>query len=644
MLLGVSALDVSHGALSDHGALPPPSAGLREDNPPKHSMTEAADADEADSTNNCRTMAPNNDCATIPNPSKEECSKYYDEQEGNRGCVLHQGKCDGSPGIAFKSCSTALRHYATKTDPGYVNRPVKSINLAAAPDFEFFKLASADKLGDKLGDPHAQTGIQTADGGFAIVGKGVKSAEALPTQAGQSGAFAAKLNAHGETQWAWESVYNGFDMAVNLVQLPQPDGSPGGDLMVVGFRTVDGTPFPSITLLEIATGKETWTTLLFQGDGSYVTHKNDPGLIPDCTANLQSDPDCQSLKYGGLAASIDINGESVVISGMRRAKIAQLPTPVPAGFVTFIQFHSAGNPEPGEANAFVAKLPFTALMSGAAPTDADFAWVYESSKSFSYANTVRFHPGGDAVATLTSFIKPGVPEAGGVVRLAGDTGARVWGPHSVNTTVGALEPTDFKVSEDGSFLLFGGMTAWNSTGVNGKGVGTPTSLSEGTTTGGTAGIAGLIAKVDANDGYTVIWAKRYGVGNDPLIDSTLLLNECWGITETPGGGVFLSCAVGIEGGSCNGVLTGQTSKADCLVGKVDTRPGAVDQPPNMWSMLSIQTDANGELLWQRVDGRKGEGGKSVGSAGEFPITCSDGSVAVVVDDVLGCGVAKYKPR
>jgi len=73
--------------------------------------------------------------------------------------------------------------------------PVKSINLPAslAPDFY-----ATDDMSRSTDDAHAVHGIQTADGGYVMCGKGLEAEKPFSTDA-----FAVKFDSKGAYVWGF---------------------------------------------------------------------------------------------------------------------------------------------------------------------------------------------------------------------------------------------------------------------------------------------------------------------------------------------------------------------------------------------------------------------------------------------------------
>jgi hypothetical protein len=156
-------------------------------------------------------------------------------------------------------------------------------------------------------------------------------------------------------------------------------------------------------------------------------------------------------------------------------------------------------------------------------------------------------------------------------------------------------------------------------------------------------IEGALTKVSASSG-TSAWTKNFSVGGNPK----LIFNECWGgAVALDGSGIAVSCGAGIEG--CE-ELSGQ-DRTDCDAGLGDKRDGAYPRGAGNWQSFVFKADLDGNLLWQRVDSYRwpaetadmGSASFDPGSsAAEWIVQASDGSLAVLTDEVFGFGVLKLE--
>ncbi|CAM9944644.1 unnamed protein product, partial [Heterosigma akashiwo] len=128
------------------------------------------------------------------------------------------------------------------------------------------------------------------------------------------------------------------------------------------------------------------------------------------------------------------------------------------------------------------------------------------------------------------------------------------------------------------------------------------------------------------------WSRSYTAGGKPQI----IYNECWGLQSLPDGYV-LACGTGIEYCKPRGAV---------LAG--DARRGAVPRRAGVWQSLVVRTDADGALLWQRVDQYREQGSPELGnkgwseysSASEHAILGANGSLLFVQDEQGGAGLMK----
>ena len=131
----------------------------------------------------------------------------------------------------------------------YDNFPLRSTNVNGSQPVEFYVSPDIGAYG--LVDPHPVHGTLLLDGGYVMAGKALECEAAGATRR----AFAVKLNATGSIMWVWSSTTASSSDAANAVlQLPN-----GGELIVVGYRTLGGVPQRTITQLSLGSGVEAWT-------------------------------------------------------------------------------------------------------------------------------------------------------------------------------------------------------------------------------------------------------------------------------------------------------------------------------------------------------------------------------------------------
>jgi subtilisin family serine protease len=281
-----------------------------------------------------------------------------------------------------------------------------------------------------------------------------------------------------------------------------------------------------------------------------------------------------------------------------------------------MHFRSFGNVD--EGRAFVARMPAAQLLApDVAPSASGVDWVHRASPS-TYATCHAVDRLGDDVVAL--LYGEGGPEGGpaearqaALLRLDAAGGAR-WGPLDYGDWHG--EGTDIAVA-DGDVVISGHRHAYQPNGAK--------------------WLTGAASRVNASDGARVWTTDVLAGGNRDLI-----FNECWSVAAASGG-VVLGCGTGIE--DCNGAR----NTTDCHAGRGDLRPGAIARAPSVWQQLVAHVAANGDLLWQRVDSRRGEGDAPLpqmtaeaftSSASEWIVVSSDQDVFSISDESVGCGVLR----
>jgi hypothetical protein len=109
-------------------------------------------------------------------------------------------------------------------------------------------------------------------------------------------------------------------------------------------------------------------------------------------------------------------------------------------------------------------------------------------------------------------------------------------------------------------------------------------------------------------------------------DPRLIFDECWGIQGLSDGGVIVGCGTGIEG--CDLVSDGAL-KQQCNT-----------DPRRTWRGYVVRFDAQGQIVWQRVDSfvEAGTGDDVADSASEYIALLPDGGFLSVVDQGFGIGL------
>ena len=287
-------------------------------------------------------------------------------------------------------------------------------------------------------------------------------------------------------------------------------------------------------------------------------------------------------------------------------------------------FKSYGNAPSGKP--VIMRVPVTAFTGGSKPTvfPAAGGWT----KTFDALDYMTAHAArpvnsaGDVVALLwgeEAF-------AAGLV-LLDSTGKIKFGPTSFGVVHG--EGTDVVVTT----AVGGGDAAFAITGHG---------------DGGVAGeLSGRLTKVSLTGAR--LWSKSFSSCGAPNACGTKFIKtECWGLQPLDDGGVVLACGTGIE--NCEG-MTG-AMKTDCKANKAlkgDTRAGAYDRAASVWQSMAVRTDADGGVVWQRVDQLRAAGEPALGAAGwaaessasEYVLRRpSDGAMVFVNDEAIGIGILK----
>ena len=147
----------------------------------------------------------------------------------------------------------------------------------------------------------------------------------------------------------------------------------------------------------------------------------------------------------------------------------------------------------------------------------------------------------------------------------------------------------------------------------------------------------------------MLFSKHYR--SVPVGNAAHYINECWSVESTEDGGALIACGTGIE--DCSAFTGDQLTDctANMPIRGTDTRPGAVLPPVSNWQSYIIRTDADGELMWQRVDARRDPGSPKLGttgftfagSASEYVARTRDGGYVFVQDEAAGLGILKMAP-
>jgi hypothetical protein len=234
----------------------------------------------------------------------------------------------------------------------------KSKHLANAPPISFYTGSKGGRSMEEveenvpilqLEDPHAVVMAAGKHGVTYIAGKTMECGDhCAPPQrvASSSDAFAMKMDASGLPVWGWKSNLAKKDAANGIAVLPS------GDVLVGGYRYVNGIGVRSVTKLSGDSGTEDWTMTSFgDGIGQYA------GAM-----------DAESKQMFGMHGAIElitIEGDDVIISGYTRSGGLK-------GHAGDLQFKSYGN---SGGKAWVAKIPVSKMESNTAFSTSDLTWA-----------------------------------------------------------------------------------------------------------------------------------------------------------------------------------------------------------------------------------------------------------------------------
>jgi len=457
------------------------------------------------------------------------------------------------------------------------NFPAKSVNLNAAYQVEFFKaqhMTESPPLGlAPADDAAACTGVELVDGSYLLGGNSIESdGSTIPE------GFATKLTATGDMAWAWKSGVSGMDGILSVAQLPN------GEVLIVGYRAINGINTRSITKLNADTGAEVWTMTDF---GDKTTHGAWEMINIDAThgavlAGFKEKPDTSefTFKSGGNTA-----GGKAVISTMSIASLSASTAPTISDVATtktYADYHTAHTAH------FVSATQVAALLwADQGCCDSGAASCCPKAKMATFA---VFNPTSntDVFTPVEHSVNIG---EGTDMKLVGATHAVITG-----------QKTD---SENGS------------------------------------GYSGRLTKVSITDGQ-LVWSKEYsscGFGSTtapkdaaPLegqCSKDIIYNECWGVAVMADGGFVLSCGTGIEGCHAGPLY------ADCTAGTGDKRPGAYPHFSGVWASLTVKTDSSGTLEWQSVDSYKSPTAPALPTAPRLPMMDFDGTMESTITSSAG---------
>lgn len=275
-----------------------------------------------------------------------------------------------------------------------------------------------------------------------------------------------------------------------------------------------------------------------------------------------------------------------------------------------MHFKSYGNAPGG--SAIVMSTPINKLTNLLAPSDLTTIYDSTGTDGPSTAKAARGMVDGE-----TAILTWGEEGNGASMIVVDSAGQTKWGPTKFEDKHG--EGTDMVVTLDGHFAISG----------HGD--------------GGVSGVYdGRLTLIDKDGGWK--WSKSYSAGGDQQI----IYNECWGL-QALSSGFVLACGTGIE--NCEVAAIQGKLATDCKANKplnADPRKGAFPRKAGVWQSLTIMTDSNGDLQWQRVDQLREAGDPKLGeigwdersSASEYVTVCSNGDLAFINDEGSGVGIMK----
>ena len=181
----------------------------------------------------------------------------------------------------------------------------------------------------------------------------------------------------------------------------------GGDVVVAGYRPVDGIASRCLSKLDVFAGAEAWAFSDF-GDAA--------------------------SSYGAFELITLVDDADVLLSGFAERTSDEE-----------MSFKSYGNIL-GGAKAVVIKMPIAALTGATAPTVADMAWTVTWDSHVTAKGAISL-PDGDVIVKLYAEN----PEArmAALTRLDGTTGTAMWGPHDYGDIDGGFEGTSLAVQTSG---------------------------------------------------------------------------------------------------------------------------------------------------------------------------------------------------
>lgn len=528
----------------------------------------------------------------------------------------------------------------------YDNFPTKSVNLdnPGVPVVVFYHLYN---LGI-VKDPHPVHGIETLDGGFVVVGKGFDDA-------GDEEAFAVRIDAEGQFLWAWSSDHLGKDVANSVAQLSD---SREDEIVIAGYRLIEGVAKRSLTKLFLSTGTEAWTITNF-GDRSaehgawesvHLSQNNDALLL----AGLHLKPNTEELafkSYGNAPGG--------------RAVIWRLP-------VTLL----SENTDSSNADWIIDNFdPEIATCKAAKPAWNDSVIALLWGDGELYQATVALFDGQGELQWLKKIGKTHGEGTDVAQSIASESGFVVTG-HGGQEGKGTLSGRLSLLNDRGDHEWSRSYTAGGKPQIIYNECWGLQSLPDGYVLACGTGIEyckprGAVLAVTIAIGLVsafVTWIGSRNIQRKGCRNVCLHKKPSSRQRPEPNKPPDSSAAVDQEAmpsfcqQPCTKILLRVAAVLCAVVATVtltlfvacqfpiegDARRGAVPRRAGVWQSLVVRTDADGALLWQRVDQYREQGSPELGnkgwseysSASEHAILGANGSLLFVQDEQGGAGLMK----
>ena len=475
--------------------------------------------------------------------------------------------------------------------------PAASHNISAALPLQFYDAYTAGNPYEtgtpyNLGfDAQAVHGTEAKlSGNLVSVGQSWETEDGSGKN-GPRSAFAMAVSEYGLYVWSWLSDEKGADEGVVAVACMQADA--GGDFIAAGFYkdSAPGSVFQRyLVRLDHLTGKLVWAakfnTTASEDNGTHATFES---IALDSEGNIL---------LGGVTNNIP---------------------------GTEFKFKSAGNVPHGDA--FVWRIPESALKQKGGPTDVDVKMAWSDNKWTSVKAVRQGDPDGNAIALVHREFQ-GTYECG-LTLIDTNTGSSIWGPYLYKEQT---EGTDLAVAPD-----------WSGFAITGHGSTTPVSKAPE--------YKGRITRVTEKGVY--LWTKE--IFSNPT--ASVVYNECWGIQPYWEAGKtyglkpgemhdwIVSCGTGIENmEACHDSRLSEELKTWCIAG-APSAWGGIPRMPSVWSNNivavedSLTPGSPGEHMWSQVSSfvHNYPGARSMSSAAEFITPVRRGGFYVTTDENFGIG-------